>query len=411
MLLHLKNTTTKPMKKLAVKELLMLNDIAFFKAIVARYPETVVLAGKAEASPEGNPHLNNDALAYKVFECHMVDPTAIEADRTFLGLLLFKSVLDVDHSKFPNLSKSNFNQLVEYTKKNLESDEDIEFVLYSLACNDLGKTQELIDKNIKITGKKADDHDQLLAELVEKSPSLFPGYLGLSTNQKQMYVDTLKANFNLGQMIQGENLPVNLAGIQAISAKARNLRLLTELYDFAGVTGHINQNISIMMNDNTFFAFHTAIDELMKTPKEQAYQRYIIKRATHVGILDAETNPQSFALGRIVSLARAYTIEEGKIIQQIWSNLPKSTWDVLFRELNETGFEQRPGVLVYYAPALIANAIKSTGDFGKGLEYALKVIADTYVEARKNSKAALESGVITINVSEKAKQEVSKLFF
>lgn len=70
-------------------DLLKLNDIDFLKEIVARYPETHLLSGQAEAPPEGNQKLKENPLAYQVFQS--VHPEAIEADRTFLGLLLLKA--------------------------------------------------------------------------------------------------------------------------------------------------------------------------------------------------------------------------------------------------------------------------------------------------------------------------------
>ena len=267
-----KNTSynTKP------SDLLKLDDIEFLKAIVERYPEMELLAGAAEASPEGNRILKEDALAYKVFEGKNIDPTAIEADRTFLGLLALKAVMMGDKSKFPNISDDNFAKLEAFTKSVIvRSEENLEFVFYSLAANDLGKMQALVDMHQDLTGHAAEDHDQLLCKVMQHMPELFTGYGRLTNEQKQDYINVLNANLNLGQYVQGENLPVNLEGIQAISGKSRNLRLIAELYDFAGVTGHINHSIYLVMNDDNFFAFSTAIKELMVEPHDQAYKRYI----------------------------------------------------------------------------------------------------------------------------------------
>ncbi len=397
------------MSSTAINELLQLEDVAFLKAVVARYLETNMLAGKAEASPEGNPTLKDTALAYKVFDADEVDPTAVEADRTFLGLLLFKAAYNGDKSKFPNLDEQNFQALQEFTHRIAKTDADVEFVLYSLACNDLGKTQHLVDEAVALTGHKADDHDQLLAEVVGKNPTIFPGMQGLSPEQQAMYSEGLNANLNLGQFVQGENLPINLVGMQNISQNARDLRLLAELYDFAGVTGHVNPNVSMVMNNDNFYAFTTAIDELMKEPRDQSYQRYIADRAAKVGIIESADpahfaeNAEAFAKGRIAAMSRAFKPEEGEAIQHVWDKLPKPTRDILTQELNETGFGQRAGVLVYYAPAVIANSVKTSGDFETGLEYALKGIAGEYKEARRTQRSN-EGGVITVNVSEMAKQ-------
>ena len=70
--------------------LVTMEDTQFLKALVAYCPEAVLLAGEAESSPEGSQRLKETALAYQVFEPSIrIHETAIEADRTFLGLKLF----------------------------------------------------------------------------------------------------------------------------------------------------------------------------------------------------------------------------------------------------------------------------------------------------------------------------------
>ncbi len=96
--------------------LLGFDDVQFLQEIVRRYPEAKMLAGPAEASPEGNQELKDTGIAYQVFdETTPVHQTAIEADRTFLGLLLVKAALNEDRSKFPKLSDANWQGLVDLT--------------------------------------------------------------------------------------------------------------------------------------------------------------------------------------------------------------------------------------------------------------------------------------------------------
>lgn len=341
-----------------------------------------------------------------------MDPTAVEADRTFFGLILFKAVYNNDKSYFPNLSNENFAQLHQKTHSLVQNNDDLEFVLYSLACNDLGKTQEFIDHNIRLSGKKAEDHDQLLTQVVMADPNLFPGMQShLSAEQQRMYVDGLAANLNLGQFAQAENLPYNLIGMQNIPAKSRDLRLLTEIYDFAGVTGHINHNISMVMNDNNFYSYFKCSTELMKEPLDQAYFRYVADRGFKAGIIEnddprsvmGEENKTNLALSRLVCLSRSFEPSQGNMIKEVWNDLSPNKRAILENELAETGLNGKKGILMYYSPALIANAIIGKDkDFKEGLKCALEHMSNTYKQCRINNRSNSENGFITENVSEAA---------
>ena len=393
--------------KRAAKELIELDKIEFLKALVAKYPETKLLAGAAQASPEGNQKLKEEALAYKVFDKSVeINPTAIEADRTFLGLLVFKagilkSVMTGDREMFPNLSDNGFKKLQEFTNSIVKTEEDLELCLYALACNDLGKTQKLVDEHYALTGNKDADHDQVLYTLTKLNPERFEGFCKLSPEQQNLYLEGLGADLNLGQYVQGENLPYNLEGMQKISQKGRDLRLIAELYDFAGVTGHINPNVSLVMNDDNLMAFTTAIKELMTEPQEFAYQRYIARRGQKAGI-DSNT-PCGYAQSRVAAMARVFTKEKGQVIKDVWAKLPDNTKKILEDELNETGQGKRKAILIYYAPAVIANAVQSSKDFNKGLERGLKALAKVFDDTRKQQNNDNGRGVISINVSSLAK--------
>jgi hypothetical protein len=367
------------------------DSISFLKAVCQRYPETLYLLGEATASPEGNQTLKSDALAYQVFPDQAIATTAIEFDRTAMGLLCFRAVLNNDPSLFPSLSADSFQQLQQFTVSIVETAEDVEFILYSLACNDLGKTVALACQG------NGGDHDQILFDLVSRRSDLFPGMTEhLSLEQITLYAAGLGANLNLGQYVQGENLPWNLQDMQQINEKARNLRLLAEFFDFAGVTGHINHTKSLVMTDDNLWAFMTAIQQLMTDPLDQAYTRYVAFRAQRVGLGD---HPDAYALGRLAAMARFFTVEQGQVLQQAWTGLADK--DALRNGLAATGVDGSKGVLVYYAPALIANTLKAAGHEA-GLPIALSILAAIYErEALRHDFTG--DGVISLDVNQMAK--------
>jgi hypothetical protein len=380
--------------------------------------------GPAEASPEGNPELKPGSIAEEIFgeKCH---PTAVEAERTFVGFYFFQAVLKGDASKFPSFSAEDFKCLQDFTFKILEKDTENyesykEIIIYSLLCNDLGKTKLLVDKNIEYQGRKADDHDLLLLELVRSHPELFPGLQTLSLSQQQHYKEGLEYYFNVGQFIQGENLPYNLAAVpKDISQKSKELRLLEELFDLAGAAGHINNSISLVVNSTNYATFLKGIDIVLSPPKNNEndplaiYQKYLLYRAELVGL---QNEKDWYILGRLASLSRAMTPSQGQEILKVWNALlPPPARATLSQEMIITGMmeegegKQQKGILIYYYPAVIANAIKlKRGNFSEGLLYALERIALVFQETRRGivenqQENENENGVVIVNVSKIAK--------
>lgn len=389
--------------------LLRKDDIEFLQELVTRFPEAKMLAGPAEASPEGNQELKDTAIAYQVFdETTPVHQTAIEADRTFLGLILLKAALNEDRSKFPKLSDENWQGLLDLTNDTIANDADLEVVLYALTAQDLGKTQALVDAYQAQFGSQAEDHDKLLSDLTRRSPDMFPGFQSLGEENRRAYMAGLAGDLNLGQFVQGENLPCNLTTMAQTEERSRRIRLLTELYDFAGVTGHVVHDKSILMTDDNYTAFSAALSALGADDSLAAYTGYIAQRGQLVGIVSAAddlySDPEKFALSRIAAMSRAFTPEQGEQIKAVWAGLSEEDRATLTEELSITGMDANApkGILVYYSPAVLANAIKAKGDFSEGLSLGLQGLANTYRSVREQVPQA-GPGQITVNVNGLAK--------
>ncbi len=298
-------------------DIIKLDDIEFLKEIVSLYPETKLLAGPAEASPEGNQTLKDTALAYQVFdEDTLVHETAIEADRTFLSLILFKDVLNGERSKFPQLFDSDWEALSGLTHNIAKNSDDIELILYSLAAQDLGKTQKLVDEYKATFGSDAEDHDKLLAALSEERQDLFPGLESLGAKSRDTYICGLKGDLNLGQFVQGENLPCNLEKMMRLDPYSRDMRLLTELYDFAGVMGHVVPDQSVVMNHDNLKAYMSALASLKEADPATAYNAYIKQRGVMAGLttfdLNLANDPKKIRPFEICSHVTFFCAEPGR---------------------------------------------------------------------------------------------------
>ena len=393
----------------SLENLMILQDLEFLKKIVYLYPEIKALIGKSPmATPSGPKILSSKSLSYQIFNEAEIDPTAIEIDRTFLSLLLFKAAYNNDKSKFPKLNDDNFNSLTQFVRNIAVTNEDIEFIVYSLACNDLGKTQKYIDVYKAKFQPDSLDHDQIYAYLVNNEEEIFPGLQSFSQQYKTLYKEGLSANFNLGQFVQGENFPANLKDIQKLSSKARDLRLIAEFFDIIGATGHIDSSKSLILNNNNVNFFINSIEELTNEPKEYAYQRNIAAFLKNTGIVADFSNPEwflhdqeTYALGRLLALSRAYYPNQADAIKNAIRSLKIEDKNLIISELNKTGYDQQ-AYLVYYLPALIQSFIKSAdNDFYEGVRRALKSLAKIYKEAHQNSDQSEQ--IVTIDVSDIAR--------
>lgn len=382
-------------------------DTHFLKALVKQYPEAELLAGEAENSPEGNQYLKESAIAYQVFdETIDVHETAIEADRTFLGLKLFKAAYNKDQSKFPHLSDINWQKLVELTHDIVASPQDLEIMLYALVAQDIGKTKALSEHYKDVFGFEAEDHDKLLFEFTRDKPDCFAGFLTLSPDNQKAYLAGLESDMNLGQFVQGESLPCNIEKMLCVTEdRAKRIRLLTELYDFAGVTGHIVHDISLLLNDENYHAYNTVIQIMLDSRQKpvEAYSSYMRERLKSVEL--SADHPTWLPLARIVALSRSFSKEQGKIIKRVFDGLDKTQRDILIKEMSVMGIieDEPPAILIYYAPALISNMIRKYQDFETGLKKALLLLAKIYQFARTHVG---DNGMayVSVSVNKLAKQ-------
>ena len=381
-------------KKADLERLMGQNEVDFLEEISYVFaPETTMLAGPAVPSPEHNPTLKPESLAYQVFKGEtLIHDTAVEADRTFTGLLLYRAVRIFQKQKpaaFPNLSDAEYADLVTFTNNIVDTEHDEEIMLYALAAQDLGKTLEIMKHHTTRFSEAARDHDHLLFELTRTHPELFEGFQKLPAQSQQRYLEGLDGDLNLGQMVQGENLPCNLSKMMGLDAKTRSIRLLTELYDFAGATGHVKPGISILLNSDNLFAYKASIDALQQNDALSAYASYMTLRGQKTGLIkvgdDIKSDSDKFALCRLAALSRAFDEEKGEAIHKAWMDMPRAEREYLAYEMSLTGLDPNAqrGVLIYYSPGMMTNAIIATNSFEEGVALSLKALCNVYRSARK----------------------------
>ena len=118
------------------------------------------------------------------------------------------------------LTCESFKALQEYTEEILQCPEALDAMITWLAINDLGKVKSIKDFIDSREGKQS-DHDAVLSKVLEKYPHLSPSFERLSRHYQDIIFKSLRANFSLGQFIQGENVPASLEKVRYLDSEAR----------------------------------------------------------------------------------------------------------------------------------------------------------------------------------------------
>lgn len=377
------------------------------REVVQLYPEMKWLTGEVHATPEGIlSDTLNDSLSKQLF-----GKQHIEFDRTANGIAFLNWVLGRRYDEFIQpqgallkLSRESFDRLHEYTKRILKTPEDVDAMITYMVINDLGKIDSIVKYVETTLGVKDVDHDKILFKALKQHPEISPSFQRLSSHHKALILNGLEANFNIGQFMQGENVPASLAGLSGLDKESLDFYLLHALSDLSGAAGHVKSVGSVVMTDHVFRNFESAVKAIEGFSKghspKQVYNNFLADRAAGLG-LDV-SKPTERAMTRIALMLRASTPTEAKEIEEVFSALPKNVQAILTHELNLSGIEDGTAILLYYSPATLANAkaaLKNAGDplaSRHGLEIGLMTFARLFQEGRIEAKGRQGNGVFTV---------------
>lgn len=271
-------------------------------------------------------------------------------------------------------------------------------MLTSLAINDLGKVISFVKEVEARTQSQDIDHDNILLTALRKYPDLVPSFGKLSSDDQNMIIKGMSAQFNLGQFVQAENLPANLKGLKELSADELEFNNIHTVFDVAGARGHVSSKGSLVINEPTHQFFSKAFKALNGLAQgrslTEVYNHYLDLRASAFDI--SIFNPEDHVLIRLACMARCENSEQYDQVKKAFYDLPKHMRDTLISELNTNGINDH-AFLLYYAPAMLVNARNANPKEGLviAMEYMVgiieKAMARTYIEEGK------KPGVFTID--------------
>ncbi len=395
------------------------SPVTTIKRLLGSYPELKLLTTPTQVAP--TPETGTARIAHTIGEevFHLPRSATIEFDRTAVSLLTLGQVLHGDYARFTasqdpttRLSEQSFQALHTHTRSVLGNLEALDAMVTYLAINDLGKTHTIKDYVEKREKKKETDHSALLVTALTKYPFLSRSFQRLPSHYKEIMLKGLQANFKIAQLIQGENVPASLEGLQNLSQEALQFYLLHALFDIAGAQGQFVQNGSAVMTEQTYQRFQTAIGALggfsQGQSPEQVYTNFLIAHSEQVGL--PTKTPGDLAVARITCMIRLAIPEEAETVAQVFANLPDETRKLLEQELTTTGIHDNTAILLYYAPALLTNirkAVERSGDANAlqtSTELGLQVLAHAYQQVRETIPKRIGNGVYTADIADLAKK-------
>ena len=230
--------------------------ITFLQETVAKYPEMAWLTGDVQATPEASVEAEDGKTFGEVLFSGADKASLTELNRTAVGLATLYWVLKDDYESFTacqkasKLTPESFKTLRDWTVGILPDDEAFDAMVVYTVINDLGKIQSVIEK-ARAMGIENVDHDKVLVAVLEQKPEISPSFQGLSSHYQNLILTGLRAEFNLGQFVQGENVPASLQKLVGIDQLGLNFYFLHTLFESKYVPKDVCFNLGNSTNKST----------------------------------------------------------------------------------------------------------------------------------------------------------------
>lgn len=345
-----------------------------------------------------------------------------EVNRTLISLLGLKWLLQNDYESFTSgqkaetkLTTESFRQLREFYLARLPGPDDIYALLVLMVIDDIGKDPRLLDMVAEAAdSSNSSNHSDVVFEagklgLIPALGTLPPNY------QSDVLVALdLGSKLNISQLAQAENIPASLNGLSGLQGHVRpwNLRFMATFLDVAGAAGHAIARGCVAMGESVFQAYITTInilDDFVHGRISSQLDCYnsILRARADVLIQDgfaplSTTNDDDRALLRLFCMGRVASKDQAGLFQQAFNGLPPALKQDLVNGLNVTGLSDGVGIIPYYAPGLLAVALRNTADKAdtsliRAIQAFMRFLAKVYDGLRPEPGAP--SGVIEHDLS------------
>ena len=306
-----------------------------------------------------------------------------EINRTLVGVLALRWICNDQYSIFigshppspVTLKRESFDWMRQIFTKGLKEPIDTYTLVLSMVTNDLGKDHNLATdyaklKNIDISKV---NHDMILLHAVEAG--MVPALDLLPAEQRAQLVTGIKlgAEFNFGQLAQGENAPASLSGLLAMRGEDRafEMRFMEQILDLSGAAGHEDWTCARKMIEPIFQSYRNVFDAAraiisgemdLRTAYDIIPTRKLdlLKKTGWDGQVDMKTS-EGRAIARLFCMGNTNSKETADNYFEAFTQKIDATtrWKIIFG-FNVDGSVGDPAVQPSYSPAMLSKATGNT---------------------------------------------------
>ncbi|CAE8588037.1 unnamed protein product [Polarella glacialis] len=253
------------------------------------------------------------------------------------------------------LSREQWKQLRHITAWAKPDEEMLQAVLVLLATRSLGKSKKVIQQ----LPENVQRPEQALLCLMENWGNVVPSVASLSSTALDHIRDALEIHqdFNLAQMLQGENVAASVAILQLhVEKKGQDvfkfyiLFLLGFMSGLAGGEG--SRFMNAKMAQSTILGVSCLLHVMDSSPAA-VYWTYIFRRGEQLVL--PNSTAEDLALVRLACLARIQDAKGFKHLHAAWTPLGTRERDMLIKHFVAGGIAERAYVLEFL-PLCVANA-------------------------------------------------------
>lgn len=234
-------------------------------------------------------------------------------------------------------------------------DISIPALLTLLSIRSLGKSKRVAQQ----LGPEFQRPEQALLRLISAHTNVVPSIDWLTENEVSMIEATLGIHqeFNLAQMIQGENAPASVHQLQQMIQKNGQpifrfyiLFLIGFMSGLAGGRG--SKFLNAKNSESVILGISSLLCVLDSTPRD-IYWNYMFQRGEQLGL--PTTSSEDMAIVRLACLARVRDDTDLHRLHFSWELLAQSDRQVLVENLLADGIDKK-GIVFEFLPDCIANA-------------------------------------------------------
>jgi hypothetical protein len=306
-----------------------------------------------------------------------------EINRTLTGVLALRWIWSDMYTTFigsqsPSpvvLKPESFDWMRQIFTTSLQEPIDIYTLVLSMIINDLGKDHNLATDYAKL--KKIDiskvNHDMILLHAVEAG--MVPALDRLPPQQRAQLITGIKlgAEFNFGQLAQGENAPASLSGLLVMRGEERafEMRFMEQILDLSGASGHEDWTCAKKMIEPIFQSYRNVYDVAKGIISGNVNLRdgydiilvrklELLRRAGWEGELDIKKKNDR-ALARLFCMGNTNSKDTANIYAEAFHDaIDDETRNALVYGLNVDGSVDEPAVQPTYSPAMLGKASNNT---------------------------------------------------